>query len=67
MKSLWVFLVLTASQWLVMCLVVNAQNDTERIKRDADDMNKMMFGSFNTKVESKCAEKCFSPELTTSN
>lgn len=60
MKSLSIFLVVISRQCLVMCFLLNTQqNHTERFRRDADDMNKIMFGPYNTRVESKCATSVF--------
>lgn len=53
MKSFWIFLVVSSNHCLVHCLFVNFQNDTERIRRSSDNMEKILFGSYNEYIESE--------------
>ena len=59
MKRLLIFLAVTSNPYLVQCLIVNFTSNAERLRRNADNMEKIIFNNYNEYIESKSSGKAF--------
>ena len=56
MRGVLIILVVTSSQCLVQCLTYNFNNSTERSRRNVDNAEKLLVGTYNDYIESESAE-----------
>lgn len=59
MRKLLIFLAITSNQSWVQCFLIKFTNETERYRRSSENMEKILFGSYNDYIESKSSGKAF--------